>query len=52
MIINYFAMNKSYINFVVTHLYIFANNLYDLQIKLLDWGSREVNVTQKTIDDL
>lgn len=40
------------ISFVVTHLDIFANNLYDLQVKLLDWGSREVNVTQKTVDDL
>ena len=36
----------------VTHLYVFANDLYDLQVKLLGRGSRQVDVTQETIDDL
>lgn len=39
-------------SFAVTHLYVFANDLYDLQVKLLGWGSRQVDVTQETIDDL
>lgn len=39
-------------SFAVTHLYVFANDLYDLQVKLLGRGSRQVDVTQETIDDL
>jgi hypothetical protein len=41
-----------HVNHEVTHLYVFANDLYDLQIKLLDRGRRQVDVTQQTVDDL